>query len=164
MASCYNAKCYHYSGTSLYCDYYEQYNTSEPARSFMLGYEDAYRCRGYSRDSYGGEASGSDGCFLTSACVSHMGKSDDCEELTTLRAFRDGYMRGTSEGAELIKEYYAIAPQIVQKIDASEQKHCTYCYIYSVVQKCVGLIKQNKNEETMNEYKNMVLTLKKQFA
>src|SRR3954469_9734346 len=34
------------------------------------------------------------GCFLTSAVVHWAGKADDCHELTTLRQFRDGYMRG----------------------------------------------------------------------
>lgn len=53
MATCYDAKCNHYYGSSLYCDYYEEYNTGEPARSFMLGYENAYRCRGYESGFFG---------------------------------------------------------------------------------------------------------------
>ncbi len=159
MATC--NSCFHFHSGSNWCEVYDANWNEYPLTKYYRSAED---CSHY--DSSSDNHSGSHGsdCFLTSACVSHMGKSDDCEELTTLRAFRDGYMRTTDEGAKLIKEYYEIAPQIVQKIDASEHKHCTYCYIYSVVQKCVALIKQNKNQETMNEYKNMVLTLKKQFA
>jgi Ca2+-binding RTX toxin-like protein len=37
-------------------------------------------------------------CFLTTAVVHWAGKTDDCHELTTLRRFRDGYMRGLGDG------------------------------------------------------------------
>lgn len=159
MASCYS--CYYFTKGSNWCSKYDADWNEYPLTKYYRHAED---CPYYDNASDNHSGNHGSDCFLTSACVGYLGKSDDCEELTTLRAFRDGYMRGTSEGEELIKEYYAIAPQIVQKIDASEQKNCAYRYIYSVVQKCVGLIKQNKNEETMDEYKNMVLTLKKQFA
>lgn len=99
-------------------------------------------------------------CFLTSACVGYMGKPDDCEELTVLRAFRDGYMSKTEEGKALVEEYYRIAPEIVKKIDASPERDKYYGYISSVVEKCVALIGQARNEEALAEYRAMVLELK----
>ncbi len=107
--------------------------------------------------------SGGSGCFLTSACVDYMGKADDCEELTALRNFRDKYMRSTESGKTLVDEYYAVAPAIVENINKSENKDIFYQYIYAVVKYCVILIKQEKYEETLAEYKNMVVTLKNQF-
>lgn len=106
----------------------------------------------------GGKSSG--GCFLTSACVEYLGKEDNCEELTALRNFRDGYMNKTEEGKELIKEYYQVAPQIVQCIDSSSQKDDFYKYIYGEICKCVNLIQGGENETVLNIYKNMVLHLK----
>ncbi len=101
-----------------------------------------------------------DNCFLTSACVDHMGKPDDCEELTALRGFRDGYMKKTEEGRALVEEYYRIAPEIVKEINASPKRDEYYEYIASVIEKCVALIGQERYGETLEEYQAMVLKLK----
>ena len=45
------------------------------------------------------------GCFLTTAVCEYLGKADDCEELTTLRAYRDEWLAKQSGGVELIEEY-----------------------------------------------------------
>ena len=106
----------------------------------------------------------SGGCFLTSACVEYLGKADDCEELTALRAFRDGYMKSTEEGNALVKQYYEVAPTIVERINASDKKEKYYQYVYEVIEKCVKLIDIREYERTLNEYKLMVLNLKKEFS
>jgi len=132
---------------------------------------DRYGCKLYNRyvkkndtcANYTARPSGGSGCFLTSACVNYIGKEDDCEELTLLRNFRDNYMRATEEGKALVDEYYNVAPNIVEGIESSKDKDKHYQYIYSVVEKCVQLIREGKNEETLNEYRTMVLTLKNQF-
>ena len=103
-------------------------------------------------------------CFLTSACVGYMGKADDCKELTALRNFRDTYMKSTPEGRELVEEYYRIAPTIVENIDASPDRAKIYDGIYKTVEKCVALIENKEYEQTMTEYKNMVLRLQKDFG
>lgn len=100
------------------------------------------------------------GCFLTSACVKYLGKADDCDELTALRSFRDGYMRKTAEGRALVKEYYEVAPKIVEAIDASPDSAKYYQYINEVVNRCVKLIDEKKYAETQQEYVNMVQKLK----
>lgn len=102
---------------------------------------------------------GFSGCFLTSACVDYLGKPDDCEELTVLRKFRDEYMKSTEEGSTLVDEYYAVAPDIVEKIDASEKRGDYYDYIYNVICKCIDLIAADENEQALNEYRAMVCRL-----
>lgn len=140
-------------GGGWYCNYYEQY---------VEGTDDGYGCPGWC-DEGSGSSSSSSGCFLTSACVKHLGKPDDCMELQTLRQFRDQHMAQTTEGLALIKQYYATAPQIVQKIDSSDDKASYYDGIYATICKCIKLIEQNDHQQAICEYKNMVLTLKKQF-
>ena len=112
---------------------------------------------------YRGSSSGSSGCFLTSACVDYLGKEDDCTELIALRKFRDEYMKNTEEGIALIKEYYDIAPQIVDHIDSSSQKANYYEYIYGVICECMGLLQAGDNAAVLDSYKNMVLKLKNEF-
>ncbi len=103
------------------------------------------------------------GCYLTGACVDYLGKPDDCEELTALRNFRDGYMKKTPEGARLVKEYYEVAPAIVKAIEASHETSKYYDYIYGVVKTCVELIAEGKLQETQKEYENMVTHLKSEL-
>ncbi len=111
-----------------------------------------------------GYSSGSSGCFLTSACVEYLGKDDDCAELTALRKFRDSYMKSTEEGKKLVEEYYSVAPKIVESINASGKKDEYYKYINKVVDSCVKLIDLKEYERVLNEYKFMVLNLKKEFS
>ncbi len=53
-------------------------------------------------------------CFITTACCESFGLDDDCFELRTLRAFRDGPMRRMREGAADIARYYETAPFILR--------------------------------------------------
>ena len=104
--------------------------------------------------------SSSSGCFLTSACVSYMKKSDDCEELTVLRTFRDNYLASKEEGKALVEEYYAIAPAIVEKIEGSANADEYFKDIYKTVLRCVEAIKGGENEIAVALYKQMVLKYK----
>ncbi len=58
------------------------------------------------------------GCFFTTAASHTLGLSDDCWELRTLRAFRDGPLSKTAEGCALTARYYAEAPRLVDGINA----------------------------------------------
>ncbi len=107
--------------------------------------------------------SGFSGCFLTSACTEFLGKSDDCEELTKLRAFRDNYMKSSEYGKTLVDEYYRIAPEIVEKINASGNKKNYYDDIYQTILLCITEIDSGNNEKTLNLYKQMVDKYKKLF-
>ena len=95
-------------------------------------------------------------CFLTSACVFHKGLADDCTELTTLRDFRDNYMKKTPEGNKLIEEYYAIAPSLAEKISKRADKDAIYDSIYADILTCIGLINSKKFDETIDTYVAMV--------
>jgi len=106
----------------------------------------------------GGSSSG--GCYLTSACVNNRGLADDCDELTTLRNFRDGYMKSQPGGEAEIKEYYDNAPKIVEKIDGLCNRKEIYDKIYDeVIVPCVKLIKNGDNEAAHDKYRGMVKEL-----
>lgn len=57
-------------------------------------------------------------CFLTTASVHTAGLADDCWELTTLRAFRDGPLAASESGRALIADYYERAPALVEAVNA----------------------------------------------
>ena len=56
-------------------------------------------------------------CFFTTAASLTLGLSDDCWELRTLRAFRDGPLATTAEGRALTARYYAEAPRLVDGVN-----------------------------------------------
>jgi hypothetical protein len=101
--------------------------------------------------SSGSQSSYNVGCFLTTACCEYKGLPDDCEELETLRHFRDTYVPH-----ELVEAYYQKAPFIVKKVKNDVQ---TLEYIYKIVRLCVDKIHKGELDGAVIEYKNMVVHL-----
>ncbi len=98
------------------------------ARCNNCGYPYAVSCRGC--PNCGVSFSCSDGCFVTSAVVSHLGHADDCEELQAFRAFRDSYMMGAPDREADVDLYYRVAPAIVARIDASSDRDALYARLW----------------------------------
>ena len=95
-----------------------------------------------------GAGSGSEGCYLTSACVAARGLPDHCEELRTLRSFRDGYLSQQPEGPAEIEQYYATAPNIVEAINQLPDAMEIWNRIYEeLVEPCVQMIHANQNAQ-----------------
>ena len=116
-----------------------------------------------SRSSRSSSSGGSNSgwCFITTAACEYFGKPDNCYELMMLRQFRDGWLAVQSGGEELIREYYRIAPYIVDELNTSEYRDAVYqdiwdCYIIP----CVRLIEQNDYEPCRKLYERMVQNLK----
>lgn len=109
-----------------------------------------------------GRSSG--GCYLTSACVEAKGLSDNCHELTTLRSFRDNYLRNVPTGPADICEYYHTAPLIVNTIKQLPNSVFIFEMLYEeLVQPCVDLIESGKNEEAYTRYRNYTKMLQKKY-
>ena len=133
---------------------------------------DAYmRKMGLRPEKYGGgsrdpknrqnsSSGGDSGCFLTSACVQARGLPDDCEELTVLRRYRDGYLRHCPGGEEEIRQYYAIAPQIVEAVNARKDAAEIWARVYEeMVLPCVRMIQSGSMEDAFRLYKDYTLNL-----
>lgn len=103
-------------------------------------------------------------CFLSTACIQHKQLPDQCDELKTLRAFRDGYMSATSEGKLLVENYYRIGPGLVRAIEQDSNKAATYRYIYACIQKACAKIVLLENADARNIYTKMVRHLSKKYA
>ena len=87
------------------------YKSEKAIRGYMkendLNPDKYYKPDGKSSRSKSGSGSGSgtEGCYLTSACVTARGLSDQCEELQALRSFRDGYLSEQPGGPAEIEQY-----------------------------------------------------------
>ena len=147
--------------------YYYNYNSYACRKINKDTNEDTYYkyCRGYDySDCPIYKGNDTSGCFLTSACVEAQGLADDCYELTTLRNFRDTYLRGTPEGAADVCEYYHTAPAIVEKIKAGDNAKAVFARIYEeLVLPCVALIEAGKLSEAHSVYKVYTRRLQEQY-
>ena len=124
-------------------------------------------CRNYDYDDcpiYKSDSNSGGGCFLTSACTEAKGLPDDCDELTTLRQFRDTYLKEHSGGEADIREYYKIAPAIVSAIKERKNSLELFEQIYEeLVLPCVERIKRGDNEGAYTAYKEYVKDLEQQY-
>ena len=106
----------------------------------------------------------SSGCFITTAVCDSFGKPDDCWELMLLRSFRDTYLAKTADGVQLIKEYYRIAPEIVNQINMRPQREYIYLDIWNgYLSPCIDAIEGNEYEKCRRIYITMVEKLKEDF-
>ena len=103
-------------------------------------------------------------CYITTAVCESQGKADDCYELELLRAYRDGYLLSTKDGADLVKEYYNIAPTIVNRIRRTGEAGKVYAEIWEqYLSPCVRLIEEGKPEACRERYMAMVYDLKGRY-
>jgi hypothetical protein len=103
-------------------------------------------------------------CFLTTAVVHWAGKTDDCHELSVLRRFRDGYMRGLSNGPGMIRDYYEHAPKVVRAIAEQNRGQEEWPKVYAMVSEAVGLIAAGKNRDALELYSAEYLRLKARYV
>ncbi len=113
--------------------------------------------------SSSGSSSGNSGCYLTTACVRGMGLPDDCLELNVLRNFRDKYLMPQPSGRIAVKEYYKIAPDIVQGINKREDAQSVWQATYKNIGHAVSLILSGDFEGAFKHYKKMSLDLQKKY-
>lgn len=103
-------------------------------------------------------------CYITTAVCQTLGKSDDCEELTLLRDYRDGYLMRLSDGKAVIREYYDVSPTIVKHINRMKEAGNIYKDIYEqYLKRCIALIRRGHNEECRKVYTKMVYDLEEKY-
>ena len=103
-------------------------------------------------------------CYITTAVCENRNLPDDCYELETLRAYRDGYLMETEEGKNLVEEYYDLAPVIVRAIDMREDRKEIYEELYrSCLLPCIRCIENGEQEKCKELYTGMVMDLKKKY-
>lgn len=103
-------------------------------------------------------------CFITTAVCSSLGKGDDCTELNTLRAFRDGWLTETPGGEAKICEYYLFAPMIVSAIDQSDVKEAVYNGIWqNHLLPCLETLRTGSPQKCAVQYEDMMLELERKW-
>lgn len=98
-------------------------------------------------------------CFITTSCVKYFGLNDNCYELQTLRKFRDTYLLKSIEGKNLVKEYYLLAPTVVEKLEAHRQRKILFTKVFKQIQKACRAIESKNYEDATGIYKRAITYL-----
>ncbi|MBQ5952180.1 MAG: hypothetical protein IJL66_08540 [Lachnospiraceae bacterium] len=109
-------------------------------------------------------SSSADGCFLTSACCEYMGLPDDCEELQTLRRFRDEVLDRTITGHSLKLHYYEVAPKLLQKLEGRNDRNEILARLYEEIKNIIALIREGREKDAIAGYMLMTLNFEEQLG
>ncbi|WP_462271614.1 CFI-box-CTERM domain-containing protein [Ligilactobacillus agilis] len=105
------------------------------------------------------------GCFITTATCMSLNKGDDCEELMAMRRYRDMSTVKNPLIAELVREYYRIAPVIVKRIDARPEKAQIYQQLWDkYISKTYTCIKREDYDNATKLYVSMVADLSEEYG
>ncbi len=110
-----------------------------------------------------GKTESQSGCYLTTACIEAMHYPDNCFELEVLRGFRDKILMPDPLGKRAVREYYRIAPEIVQSISEQNNAKEIWQGIYRDIRYAVSLILSGDFEGAFKHYQQMTLRLKRKY-
>jgi hypothetical protein len=104
-------------------------------------------------------------CWITTAVCETMGWGDQCDELITLRSFRDGYMKETPERSGLVDDYYKLMADILPKVKRDPNRsHYGRTLYYRYVHPAVLAVKAKDYAMALTLYESMVLEVRGRYA
>lgn len=139
-------------------DYWDNGYYCPEIRKYVM--ENRQACPYYVKKAPGGYTP--TGCFITTVICEILNFSDDCEILTTLRAFRENYLKQSTEGQMLLQEYDQIGPIISENLKQDGSLIAVYLTNEYLIP-CISYIKDNNYKEAIKCYKNMVHRLIKEY-
>lgn len=103
-------------------------------------------------------------CYVTTAVCKSLDKPQDCKEIRLMKTYRDEYLISQTDGAQIIQEYYDIAPTIVKRIEKDGAPDEKYRYLWEHYLKfCIAMIESGQYEECRKTYEQMVEELRKEY-
>ena len=103
-------------------------------------------------------------CYITTATCYALGKGDNCRELETFRRFRDRWLIKQEGGAEIIDEYYRIAPKILNNIYKLRNPKKIFIHIWKrYLNNCYRFIVNKQYDKAKRVYIEMVTRLYKKY-
>ena len=103
-------------------------------------------------------------CFLATAACDTLWLPDNCEQLETLRWFRDKYVLTSSEGRQRVEEYYNIAPEVVEIIKQRSDAKEIFSEIYGRwVRPAVNAIQLGHHHQAHAIFEEVVTESRKRF-
>ena len=103
-------------------------------------------------------------CLITTAVCKTLDLGDECDELMTMRAYRDEIKGRDPHAALLIEEYYRVAPLLIERIDRRSDRAKEYARLWrEYIRETYRLIKAGRSREATLKYIDMVIGLCRQY-
>lgn len=155
-----------YEGKCGSCDNFEEPRGSSPYSStnayYVKGYCSWYKTYYYPDDScrnhYRPRGGSSGGCYITTMVHSILGMDDKTDSMETLRSFRDNVLQKDEKYKDVLYEYDTVGPMISEKLKQEDKKIVKEIYS-SCLLPVVELIKENRNTEAIDKYRQMTKML-----
>ena len=151
-----------YEGQCGSCGYFEM-NDGNPSLKGHCSWYKTYYYPNETCGHYRKKGSASGGCYLTTILCHRLGKSDDCDELNTLRKFRNEVLQKDEKYQELLFEYDTVGPKIAKELE-KEDITIVQGLFSKFVQPVVRFIKENKCEEAISRYRTMTKSLEDYYC
>lgn len=104
-------------------------------------------------------------CYITTAACQALDKGEDCREIRRLKDYRDNYLMRQPGGADLIREYYNLAPTIVKRMEKSAKKKELYLDIWTAyLLPCLQDLDQGKQKACGDRYREMMNELTRRYV
>lgn len=139
-----------YDNCKAYCTAYRRYiNINDHACSSYFIYDE-------NRKNIS-----SSNCYITTTMCNVLGFEDNCDYLTTLRNFRENYLKKDINLYPILFEYDIVGPSISKSIYSdSKNKNVCKSLLNNYIAPIVNMIKENKYIDAINKYKEMTNNLK----
>lgn len=96
-------------------------------------------------------------CYITTAVCQTLRKEDRCSELMAFRTFRDQQLMKTEEGRRLVRGYYLLAPEIVEKMNAEPNREAVYAALWNqYLSNCYTMLMKEQYASCAALYQKMV--------
>lgn len=106
----------------------------------------------------------SSGCYLTTAMCTILNLPDDNYYLQTLRTFRDNVLKQDVKHLPLLIAYDVIGPMIAYNLNNDPNKvEIATTLLENYIQRAVKAIECEKNDEAINIYKAMTISLAERY-
>lgn len=132
-----------------YCDWYRTYYHADDTCSHQKDNEKS-----------------SGGCYITTIICQKLGLEDDCSVLNSLRNLRDNVMQKNEKYFGLLYEYDTVGPKIAHIIseDKETDQELWVSFYNFYLSNTAKLMNENKPEEAINKYQEMVASLKEYYG
>ena len=98
-------------------------------------------------------------CYITTILCRLLGCSDDCNELDTLRKFRNNILQKDIKYKEILFEYDTVGPiissNLYSEFASDEDKELPILLFNFYIQPTVKYIKEQKYEDAISRYKEL---------
>ena len=139
------------------------YDNAYYVKGFCTWYKSFYypddSCNHY--HSRGGSPSGN--CYITTILCNRLGYDDHCDELETLRNFRNSVLQKDIKYQDILYEYDVVGPEIAKELQI-EDIFIVKALFFRFIQPIVHLLKEDKSEEAIQKYAFMTKSLEEYYG